>query len=759
MREAQTLASLSHPGIVSVYDAGELKDGALYFVMEHVRGTDLGKLLATQGRLEAALVLRLGEEVCEALQVAHECGIIHRDIKPANLMLTHEGAVKLADFGLARTPQSAELELTQTQHVLGTPFFMAPELTKGSAPSVRSDLYALGVTLYQLLTGQIPQGAFLPPSEIVPGLDQRWDAVILQALRPEPEQRQASAVEFKRQLQALQRPARSRLWPWLAAACLIAGIAAGFVTQEQPSARRDTGSSTARASKPQPVSARDITASIKSPYINSLGMKFVPLPGTKSLICIHETRVRDYAAYAAAVPSIDDAWLGVTRRGVPVSDGDDYPVVNTTWTDADGFCRWLSEKEGQPYRLTNDREWSIAIGIADLEKADESPEMLGRQNLAIYPWGTQWPPPQGFGNFNDTAHRAAFHEGTIAGYTDGYPTTSPVMSFPPNDLGIYDLSGNVWEHCHDWFNDNHQERVLRGAHFGDIKLKYYVASYRGTRTVSERFLSDGFRCVLETTREHPAVPRRPLAPPPAPPTPPVTHAGPVAAGSVKIELATEQGAGSAISVFLRENSDNKLLGEFQPGAHVLDCARWRDGTHYLLFRSPGCAFQMRELNLNNGVAAPIQPVTLHRQRYVIVRAAFARSGKTDLTGPDVIDARMALGHYCGPTPLGPHEWEVRQQMKAGWTDGFVPEPWFSFNAFRQYFGFVAAAPGETFASMTTAPTSGYVPKPRKVEKGQLLYFRSYGRNSSTDQGYGKLCVEDIVTTLPPGMTAPAPRLW
>lgn len=760
MQEAQALASLSHPGIVSIFEAGELMDESLYFVMEFVQGRDLGKVLAAEGRLGADVVLRLAVEACDALHAAHERGIIHRDIKPANLMLADEGQVKLADFGLARTPQSGELELTRTNLVLGTPHFVAPELASGAAPSVQSDIYALGVTLYQLLTGQIPQGAFMPPSKLVSGLDKRWDSLVLQALSTDPEHRQKNALELKLRLQALQRPARSRGWLWALCTCLIAGgIGHGFMPKTRPTAIERGPGPSSGISSPKLIRAESVNASIEQPFTNSLGMKFVPLPGTKTLMCIHETRVRDYAAYAAAVPGVNNDWRLVTRIGVPVSHGDDYPVVNTTWNDANGFCQWLRQKEGQPYRLPTDREWSIAIGIAHLEHEGESPEKLGMHHQSLYPWGTQWPPPQGFGNFNDTAHHATFNEGTIPGYSDGFATTSPVMSFPPNDLGIYDLSGNVWEHCQDWFNDTQRERVLRGAHFGDIKLKYYVASFRGTRMVHQRFLSDGFRCVLETSNEHPPVSRRLLALPSPTPAQPAKTTPPMSPGSIHLELATEHGGQQPISIFLRATGQNTPLGDFAPGTHSLNCSSWRDGIHYLLFRSAGCAFQMREITLNNGTPDPVEPVTLHRQRYVIVRAAFARSGGRDLTGPDVSEARLALGHYCGPTPLGHHEWEVRQQNKSGWTDGFVPEPWISFNAFRQYFGILTAAPGATYTSMTTAPSRGYVPKPRRLEKGQLFYFRTYGRNSTTDQGYGKLEVEDIVTTPPSNLPAPAPRLW
>lgn len=230
---------------------------------------------------------------------------------------------------------------------------------------------------------------------------------------------------------------------------------------------------------------------------NSLGMKFIPLPGTDTLICIHETRRQDYAAYAKAEAGVNPDWIHVFRLGVPVSYDDTHPVVNTSWIDAKAFCAWLSKKEGRRYRLLTDREWSIAIGIAAKEPTGLSPAELGIFNMHYFSWGTEWPPPPKIGNICDASHHNAFSQHWIPGYQDQYATTSPVMSFPPNELGIYDLVGNVWEWCEDWFDSSQVYRVARGAHFGDYKTKYFVSSYRATRVPGSRMLCDGFRIALE----------------------------------------------------------------------------------------------------------------------------------------------------------------------------------------------------------------------------------------------------------------------
>lgn len=235
------------------------------------------------------------------------------------------------------------------------------------------------------------------------------------------------------------------------------------------------------------------------PYTNSLGMKFVALPGTQASMCIHETRRADYASYAAENPSADVAWKDAKLGSHSATAGDDHPVVNVSWDDAQGFCQWLSKKEGRNYRLPTDREWSIAVGIGDQEAATGStPEALSGKIPGLYPWGRQWPPIKGAGNYADAECKTQYpNEKIVADYTDGFAITSPVMSFPPNALGIHDLGGSVWEWCEDWFNGDKKDHVLRGASWGSSALKPLLSSFRGHQTSDRHWRCDGFRCVLE----------------------------------------------------------------------------------------------------------------------------------------------------------------------------------------------------------------------------------------------------------------------
>ena len=191
------MAKLNHPNIVSVFDFGTTTEGHLYFVMEFVEGTTLHHLIKTTG-LKPTHALELIVNVCEALQYAHGEGVVHRDIKPANVLVDTKGRVKVADFGLARmdSPTSEQWGQTMTGMVLGTPDYMAPEQKTGSRVDHRADIYSLGVMLYEMLCGQIPQGIFDPPSQRVQ-VDDRIDQVVIRAMQQEPDRRYANTGEMK----------------------------------------------------------------------------------------------------------------------------------------------------------------------------------------------------------------------------------------------------------------------------------------------------------------------------------------------------------------------------------------------------------------------------------------------------------------------------------------------------------------------------------------------------------------------------------
>ena len=215
-REARALAKLNHPNIVTVHDFGKVtfaddtsgRDAQLYYlVMEFVEGTDLRHLIQ-QGDLTPQQALTIVPPLCEALQFAHDAGIVHRDIKPENILLDTNGRVKIADFGLARLADSeaSAFTLTGTRQIMGTLRYMAPEQMEGSHDvDHRADIYSLGVVFYEMLTGQVPAGHFDPPSKMVQ-VDVRLDEVVLRALAREPGRRYQHVSEVKTDVETISRP-------------------------------------------------------------------------------------------------------------------------------------------------------------------------------------------------------------------------------------------------------------------------------------------------------------------------------------------------------------------------------------------------------------------------------------------------------------------------------------------------------------------------------------------------------------------------
>jgi serine/threonine protein kinase len=205
VREARTMAKLNHPNIVSVYDFGTTTEGHLYFVMEFVEGTTLHHLIKSTG-LKPGQALELIVSICEALQYAHVEGVVHRDIKPANVLVDTKGRVKVADFGLARmdAPTTEQWGQTMTGMVLGTPDYMAPEQKSGSRVDHRADIYSLGVMLYEMLCGQVPQGIFDPPSQRVK-VDERVDQVVIRAMQQEPDRRYSNTAEMMSEVENIRQ--------------------------------------------------------------------------------------------------------------------------------------------------------------------------------------------------------------------------------------------------------------------------------------------------------------------------------------------------------------------------------------------------------------------------------------------------------------------------------------------------------------------------------------------------------------------------
>ena len=253
------------------------------------------------------------------------------------------------------------------------------------------------------------------------------------------------------------------------------------------------------------------------PWENSLGMKLVPVPGTRVLFSIWDTRVRDFARFVTA--SGYDATSNVMSMTVeggkrvgaswksPGFDQDEnHPVCGVNWYDAQAFSAWLTKTEQtvghlgpkQSYRLPTDSEWSIAVGLPD--EGTGQPEEKSDRIGGVYPWGNQWPPTNGSANYAGEEARAGIwpaNWGVLEKYRDDHARTSPVGSYPPNRFGLFDMGGNVWQWCVYGQRPPDQQRLLRGGSF--------LSHFQNELLSSHRFLASGpdsrgiflgFRCVL-----------------------------------------------------------------------------------------------------------------------------------------------------------------------------------------------------------------------------------------------------------------------
>ena len=228
-REARSAASLSHPNIVQVYDRGETEDGSSYIAMEYVPGGTLKEKIVGDGPLGAREAAALGAQVAEALGAAHGRGMVHRDIKPQNVLLTDRGAAKVADFGIARAGSS--VTISRTGSVMGTAGYMSPEQALGEPATPKSDLYSLGVVLFEALTGELPYVADNPiavsmkhvnepvrsPRDVDPTIPDGMNALVTRLMAKDPEDRYASADELADDLWKISRGREPTAAPVIAA--------------------------------------------------------------------------------------------------------------------------------------------------------------------------------------------------------------------------------------------------------------------------------------------------------------------------------------------------------------------------------------------------------------------------------------------------------------------------------------------------------------------------------------------------------------
>jgi serine/threonine protein kinase/outer membrane protein OmpA-like peptidoglycan-associated protein len=354
MREAKALAKLDHQNIVHIYAFDQTPAGHLYFVMEYVDGMDLHRLMhrapdaAPPGpgasTLSYSTTLEIIGGICDALQYAHDKGIIHRDIKPANVLIAADGRVKVADFGLARPAEARKddsVPMTQTGTVMGTPDYMAPEQREGHPADHRADIYALGVMFYEMLTGSIPRGAFPPPSRRVK-VDVRLDEIVLKALQSEPDLRYQRASQIKTDVARIQTtsPARStRNQPSYTDASQPPGVDSGDISPppETPKAFPSVAKKTSRPDVAAAVGNKGLfgRSAVKMPRLTDLPPRI--RPGAVDDDASQPPPSKPFGArsklwlVAGVMALLAGSWWAFTPRGKP-----EVLAQSGDWTGVEG---------------------------------------------------------------------------------------------------------------------------------------------------------------------------------------------------------------------------------------------------------------------------------------------------------------------------------------------------------------------------------------------------------------------------------------
>ena len=443
LTEAQAIAALSHNNIVQVYDYGRDKDGP-FLIIEYVDG---GSLLdrCRQGAMPVEEAVELVCQLCDGLAKAHDAGIIHRDIKPANILITKDGVPKLTDFGLAKG-DIADRGMTMTGAVLGTLDFMPPEQRMDAAlTDARSDLWSLAATFYQMVTGESPKVIRLKK---VPPQLQDW---LDKALEESKENRYQTAREFKAALRGDSKSITTTA-PFVDAAELGEGICPCCRTQNELQRRfckRCAGAlrvSCMQCEQEIPIwdqvcgscggKQPELIAAARAKIAherlesagNSIGIRLKLLPaGTfwmgEDLDAHKVTLTQPF--YLGVYEVTQEQYERVMGKNPSNFKGPQNPVEKVSWDDAVEFCRKLSElpeekAAGRIYRLPTEAEWEYACRAGTTTKYSfgDSESELGE-----YGW------------FDKNSDRK----------------THPVGQKQPNKWGLYDMHGNVWEWCSDWY--------------------------------------------------------------------------------------------------------------------------------------------------------------------------------------------------------------------------------------------------------------------------------------------------------------------
>ncbi|MBV8588308.1 MAG: SUMF1/EgtB/PvdO family nonheme iron enzyme [Verrucomicrobia bacterium] len=503
--EGQLLQRLRHPNIVRVDQVFEAL-GTAFLVMELIQGEQFADWLRIPGNAQEERLLGVLFALLSGLNYLHRKGALHRDISPDNILVTQEGRPVLIDFGNARALQARSVGAI---HMIRDGYSPIEQYQTDAPQGPWTDIYALAAVMVFAVTRQQPRtatdrvnfpqnlglGNFAYRSQYSP----RFLQALERGFAVRPQQRPRSINQWRK---TLPRPPRERRvsrflgWPVLVGGLVVlAGVAAGLLLIfSNLSAPKPTPTPSPNAQPSASIPKSETVFSAQNfgptnPYTNQLGMRFVPVITNAHhsiLFCIHQTRIQDWNRLMGERAQVfwqEHIAVGIDAQGQPMLDG---PVTTVTYDDAVAFCQRLTQadpingKPGARYRLPSLEEWTTALGTGPFP----------------------WPPISGgkpLGNYLDKSAQTLFKdqlpEAVIPDYDDGFPTTAPVMHFPPNRLGLYDFGSNVEEWCSD---QDGGFSFRKGASWKEGRRENIPTPPKAVRVDPTNALPwVGFRCVLD----------------------------------------------------------------------------------------------------------------------------------------------------------------------------------------------------------------------------------------------------------------------
>ena len=466
LQEAKVLAKLKHPNIVPVQDV-DIFEGRPHYIMSYVEGGSLGDLLIKEKKLSTEKALEIASKLLSALSEVHNKGIIHRDLKPENVLLDESGEPILIDFGIARVETSKN---TKGGTYLGSLQYSSPEQCEAS-PNLNhtSDLYSLGIMLFELLTGEPPfkgsetsliaqhNTAKLPSvsgkienSKLADGIQ----AVLQKACAKEPSARYNSAKEMREAVLGLIQVKSKPNPEWEKMEAEHKSREEELRKKEEELQARERA--VVQEKKVEVVKASPVleNPSSSKTYTNSLGMEFVLIPAGEFMMGAvpqdkeagdgekpqHKVRITK-PFYMGKYPVTQEEWEKIMGNNPSYFQkaGKKAPVETVSWNDCQEFIKKLGKKEGKTYRLPTEAEWEYAA------RGGGSTSLVGEP-------GRTTPTGSYVYTFGDDASKL----GDYAWYDkNSSDTTHPVEQKKPNTIGLYDIMGNVWEWCEDWYDENY----------------------------------------------------------------------------------------------------------------------------------------------------------------------------------------------------------------------------------------------------------------------------------------------------------------